>query len=256
MLLAAIAFLAAEPAAATPAPAPEASRLKACLEQAQAEPAKAIPAASRWLAEAKGVARALPQQCLGQAYTSLQNWTAAHGAFIAARDAVAPSDRGARARLGAMAGNASLAAGDATTALAELDNAVADASLTGDKALVGSIRADDARALVSLGRNADAAKVLDLARAEAPKDAQVWLLSATLARRMGQLEQARQQIANAAVLDRSDPAIGLEAGVIAELAGDEAAARASWQAVVAAAPDAPEGRSAKAYLAQIGGSGG
>jgi hypothetical protein len=44
--------------------------------------------------------------------------------------------------------------------------------------------------------------------------------------------------------------------VISELAGDEPAARKSWQAVVAAAPDSPEGKSASAYLAQTGGSAG
>jgi Flp pilus assembly protein TadD len=73
---------------------------------------------------------------------------------------------------------------------------------------------------------------------------------------MGQLQQARQEIETAVALDKSDPAIGLEAGVIAELAGDDAAARQSWKSVVAAAPDTPEAKSANAYLAQIGRSGG
>jgi len=256
MLLAALALIATQTATPVTAASPEQDRLKTCLEQAQTEPEKAIPPVSRWLAEAKGADRALPQQCLGQAYSALQKWNAAHDAFLAARDAAVPSDYTARARLGAMAGNAVLAANDPTKALPELDRAVADASLAGNKPLAGSIRADQAHVLVALGRNADAAKALDLARAEAPKDARVWLLSATLARRMGQLEQARQEIETAVALDKADPAIGLEAGVIAELTGDEAAARQSWQAVVLAAPDTPEAKSAKAYLAQIGGSGG
>jgi tetratricopeptide (TPR) repeat protein len=255
MLLTALTLLAAQGTAAI-APAAAQERLKSCLQQAQAEPAKAIPPASRWLAESKGAAKAWPQQCLGQAYASLQKWNAAHDAFLAARDAAMPSDYVTRAHLGAMAGNAALAGKDPTTALPELEKALADAGLTGDKPLAGSIEGDKARALVALGRNEDAAKALDLARSEAPRDAQVWLLSATLARRMGQLAQARQQIETAETLDRTDPAIGLEAGVIAELGGDEAAARKSWQSVIATTPDGPEAISAKAYLAQIGGSGG
>ncbi len=254
MLLTVLTLLAAQ-AAATAAPAAEQDRLKECLQQAQSIPSAAIPRASRWLAEAKGAARALPQQCLGQAYAGLQKWSAAHDAFLAARDAAVPGDYLTRAHLGAMAGNAALAADDPTTALPELDKAVADAGLTGDQALTGSIESDKARALVALGRDDDAAKALDLARSEAPRDAQVWLLSATLARRMGQLKQAQDQIETAAALDKTDPAIGLEAGVIAELAGDEAAARKSWQSVIAVAPNAPEAKSAEAYLAQIGNRG-
>jgi Flp pilus assembly protein TadD len=81
----------------------------------------------------------------------------------------------------------------------------------------------------------------------------VWLLSATLSRRLGDLTVAQAQIETAATLDGNDPAIALEAGVIAELAGNEDAARKSWQSVVAVAPSSPEATSAKAYLAQIGG---
>lgn len=256
MPLTALAFLAAS--AALPADSPPAAddRLKACLEQAQTDPTAAIARAGEWLAKARDAARAEPQQCIGQAYAGLQKWNAAHDAFLAARDAALPSDLVQRAHLGAMAGNAALAANDPTTALPELAKAVADAKLLGDKALAGSIETDEARALVALGRNQDAAKALDLARSDAPRNGEAWLLSATLSRRMGQLEQAQQQIETAAALDSTDPAIALEAGVIAELAGNEAAARKNWQAVIAAGPDTPEAKSARAYLAQIGRSGG
>lgn len=256
MLLSALALLAAQSAAPAAAPSPDQDRLKSCLEQAQAEPEKALPRANRWLAESKGADRAAPQQCIGEAYAGLQKWNEAHAAFLAARDAAHPGDHVARARLGAMAGNAALARNDPTTALPEFDKAVVDASQADNKTLAGSIMADEARALVALGRNADAAKALDLARAAAPRDTQAWLLSATLSRRMGQLKQAQDQIATAASLDNTDPAIGLEAGVIAELNGDEALARQSWQLVIASKPDSPEAKSAKAYLAQIAGSGG
>jgi tetratricopeptide (TPR) repeat protein len=231
-------------------------RLKECLEQAQSDPAAAVARAGEWLAKARDGERAEAQQCLGQANVALQRWHAAHDAFVAARDAVAPDAYAERARLGAMAGNAALAGNDAAAAATELDKAAADAERAGDRPLAGSIGADQARALVTLGRDDDAAQTLAQARANAPQDADVWLLSATLSRRKGDLTAAQQQIQTAATLDPSDPAVGLEAGVISELAGDEPAARKSWQAVVAAAPDSPEGKSASAYLAQTGGSAG
>ena len=255
MLLSALALFAAQAASSASIPAADQARLKMCLEKVQKDPAAGVKLANDWLAHAHQQGRAPAQQCLGQAYAALQRWNDAHDAFLAARDASVSSDYGTRARLGAMAGNAAMAGKDALTALGELQKAEADASLAGDKALAGSIGADEARALVALGRTDEAMKALDLARSNAPKDAEVWLLSATLARRTGELKAAQAQIETAAALAPRDPAIGLEAGVIAELAGDEAAARKSWQAVIALAPDAPEAASAKAYLAQIGGGG-
>ena len=249
MLLAAIALLTAQAAAA----APGEDRLKECLEQVQAEPAKAITQATAWLAQTQGADRAGPQQCLGAAYASEQRWRPAHDAFLAARDAADPSDYARRARLGAMAGNAALTGSETASALADLAKAEADAALAGDKPLAGSIGGDKARALVALGRNAEAAKALEQARADAPQDVEVWLLSATLSRRLDDLTAAQAQIEAAANLDGNDPAIALEAGVIAELAGNEDAARKSWQSVVAVAPGSPEATSAKSYLAQIGG---
>ena len=248
MLLAAFALLTTEAAA----PAAGQDRLKASLEQAEGEPTKAITQASAWLAQTQGADRAEPQQCLGAAYASEQRWRAAHDAFLAARDASAPSDYARRARLGAMAGNAALTGSETTGALTDLDKAAADAALAGDKPLAGSIGADKARALVALGRNPEAAKALEQARADAPQDAEVWLLSATLSRRLGDLTAAQAQIETAGTLDGNDPAIALEAGVIAELAGNEDAARKSWQSAVAVAPNSPQATSAKAYLAQLG----
>jgi tetratricopeptide (TPR) repeat protein len=256
MLLSVLALILAQAAAVATAPAhtAEQARLTECLAQARTDPATAITTASLWLIEAHDAGKALPQQCLGQAYVSVLRWDAAHDAFIAARDAALASDYAVRARLGAMAGNAALAGNELATALADLDKAVADAALAGDKPLAGSIGADRARALVGLGRNDEAAATLQQARADAPQDAAVWLLSATLARRTGDLKSAQAQIETAAGLAPNDPAVGLEAGVIAALAGNDEAARKSWEAVVALAPDGPEAKSAKAYLTQIDGA--
>jgi tetratricopeptide (TPR) repeat protein len=254
MLVSALTLIVAQAAAVATAPAhtAEQARLAECLGQARTDPATAITTANLWLIESHGPGKALPQQCLGQAYVSVLRWDAAHDAFLAARDLTLSSDYAIRARLGAMAGNAALAGADLATARADLDKAVADAALAGDKPLAGSIAADKARALVALGRNDEAAATLEQARADAPQDADVWLLSATLSRRTNDLASAQAQIETAAGLAPTDPAIGLEAGVIAALAGNDEAARKSWEAIVALAPDGPEANSAKAYLDQIG----
>lgn len=254
MILSALALMTVQAAAVATAPArtAEQARLSQCLDQARTDPATAIATAGLWLIEAHDAGKAWPQQCLGQAYVGVLRWKAAHDAFLAARDAALSGDYAARARLGAMAGNAALAGNELGAALADLDKAAADAALAGDKPLAGSIAADKARALVALGRIEEAATTLGQARADAPQDSNVWLLSATLSRRNGDLKSAQAQIETAAGLAPMDAAVGLEAGVIAALAGNDEAARKSWEAVVALAPDGPEAKSAETYLAEIG----
>lgn len=256
MILAALALLAAQPVAVATAPkgSPEQARLTVCLGQARTDPATAITTAGLWLKEAHDTGRALPQQCLGQAYVSLLRWNAAEAAFLAARDAALAGDHALRARLGAMAGNAAFAGHEFAAALADLDIAAADALAAPDTPLAGSIEADKARALVGLQRDGEAAAALEQARAHAPQDAEVWLLSATLSRRTGDLKAAQGQVETAAALAPKAPAVALEAGVIAELAGNAEAARKSWNSVLALAADSPEAETARTYLAETGGS--
>jgi len=253
--LALIAALLIAQAAASPAGGAatlEEDRLAGCRQQARTDPATAMVTASRWLAEAQGPARSAPQQCLGFAYTSLLRWDAAESAFLAAREALLPNEHAPRARLAAMAGNAALAGGRNEAALAAFDLAQADAGAAGDASLAGTLQADRARALVALDRVGEAAEALANARRDAPQDPSVWLLSATLSRRQGALEQALGQIRTAAALAPDDPAIGLEAGLIAALSGQDEAAQTSWQAVLAASPRSPEAALARDYLAQLG----
>jgi tetratricopeptide (TPR) repeat protein len=224
--------------AQTPAP----SRRQLCIRLAEGE-----ASAASWLAQAQGADRAFAGECLGIALMRQAKWDAAERAFLAARDAA--EDKPLRARLGAMAGNAALAHGSAAAALFALDSAKADASA--DPALTGGIAVDRARALVMLKRNAEAATALAEARAATPGDADAWLLSATLSRRMNKLAEAQAQIEKAAALRPADPDVGLEAGLIAVLAGQEEAARRSWQSVLSTAPDSDAAATAKGYLAQL-----
>jgi len=233
-------------------PAAQSGRGQECLAQVDEDADDAVDVAQAWLANgAKSPAeQAEAQLCLGLAQSRLEDWSAAETAFLASRDA-SGADRQRRARLGAMAGDAALAAGANERALAALDAARADAAGLSDPALTVPIALDRARALVALKRPDEAAAALAEARAAAPDNPEAWLLSATLSRRQGHLAEAQAQIVRAAELAPIDPAVGLEAGVIAMLAGREEPARKSWASVVAAAPDSPEAETAKGYLAQL-----
>lgn len=234
---------------AAPAPAP-ATKLTACLAAAHEDPSSAAEAAAAWRQQAKGGERAQAEECRGVALAAGEEWTDAEQAFVAARDiSTLPADK---ARYGAMAGNAALAGGEAARAETELATAHADALSAGDKRLAGDIAIDRSRALVALHRDGDAAAALDEGRGNSPGNATGWLLSATLARRHNDLANAQRLIERAADLDPVDPAIGLEAGVIAVLGGREEAARKSWQSVIAAAPASAEAKIAQGYLDQLG----
>lgn len=240
------------PRAKKAAVAPVQGRLARCIALARSAPLEAIKETDAWLAEAKGSARADPGECKGLALTVLGRWQEAAAAFAAAHDDTALSELAQRAARGAMAGNAALAAGEAEAALAAFDTAHGEARRAKDLTLAGGIALDRTRALVALKRTEEAAAALAEARAVLPESPATWLLSATFSRREGKLADAQSQIERAARLDPRDPAIGLEAGVIAVLGGRDHAARLSWQAVIALAPDSGEAASAQAYLDQLG----
>lgn len=239
-----------QPSAVAAPPPP--SRLQECLELAENEPEQAIDAAQDWLDKEKGPGRVAPGQCLGVAHAQLGNWTEAEAALLAARDSALTEEHEVRARIGAMAGNYALAGGKPEAALVTLDAAHADAMAVPDAALAGAIAIDRASALVALKRDDEAATALTEARTSRPNDAQAWLLSATLSRRMGKLAEAQQQIQRAADILPIDPGIGLEAGVIAMLSGREESARRSWQSVIDAKPDSGAAATARGYIAQLG----
>lgn len=224
------------------------SALETCLATAQTAPDKAHAIAVEWIKRTSGEQRAAGEHCLGVAAGNMGEWNAARAAFVAARaDA---DDTAFRTRMNALAGSAALASGDAEGALALLDAARAEDPV--DPSVRGAIALDRASALVALGRDGEAAAALTDARTAMPDDPQAWLLSATLSRRTGDLATAQNQIEKAAAFDPRDPSIGLEAGVIAVLAGHSEAARKSWRSVMEMAPDSPQAQAAKGYLAQLG----
>lgn len=229
----------------------EQARLDICLDKARSDPGAAMVEASAWLGERSSASKSYPQQCLGYAYTMLQRWDAAEQAFLAAREAEPEGSHFRRAQLATMAANAALAEDRVDAALLSLVLAKADAEATADAGLQSLVETDRARALVIKGRETEAEAALASARTLDAQNALAWLLSATLARRLGKLDEAQAHISTAAALSPDYPEVGLEAGVIAMLQGREDAAEASWRSVLAVEPDGDVAATARDYLAQL-----
>ncbi|MBJ6120236.1 tetratricopeptide repeat protein [Sphingomonas mollis] len=244
-MIPALLLLAAQ-VAGPPAPPPTES----CAALAARDPARARGNAERWRLAGGGP---MARQCMGLAWAKDARWLDAAASFEqAAREAEVARDPAA-ATYWAQAGNAWLAAADATKARAALDAALAAGTLTGLD--LGEAQLDRARTLVALQQPAAARLDLDSALRNAPDDPLAWLLSATLARRMGDLPRARTDLAEALKRSPDDAAVQLEAGNLAALTGDEAAARRAWGEAARLAPTLPAGRSATAALAQFGSTG-
>jgi len=228
------------------------SWLAQCLDQLEDEPTRAHVQAQIRRDTTNGQDRVLANHCLGLASTELGRWEEARAAFTAARQETPAEETRLRARFGAMAGNAALVTGDLPGALVLLDAARTDALAAQAGGMQGLIALDRARVLVGLEQLDAAEAALVEARMFQPDDAETRLLSATLLRRMGKLAEAQEQVEEAARLDPTAPAIGLEAGVIAILDGREEAARSSWQSVIDLSPGTEFATSAQSYLDQLG----
>lgn len=235
--------LAATPALAQRSPE-ERRRYDACIAQTKTDPAKAIETANAW----RAAGGALPaRHCLAMAYLAQERFAPAAVALEqAARAAEAARDPSA-ADLWGQAGNAALLAGDTVKAYAYLSSGLAGAG--GSPARRGELLIDRARANVELGRPGDARSDLDQAIKLAPQEPLARLLSASLARRQGELARAATDIAEAVKLAPTDPDVLLEQGNIAGAQGDADAARAAWEAAVKASPNSPAGQAAKKALA-------
>lgn len=221
-------------------------RFNQCVDLAIDDPAAGISEANQWRIEGGTF---LARHCLGFAYAEQGNWALASKAFVeAAREAeVVRYER--TANFWAQAGNAALADGKAEDALSYLNAALVQGTLKElDK---GEVHLDRARAYVALEQY-DAAKTEFIqVHALAPQDPLGWLLSATLARRTGDLEQAKKDIERASRLAGADPAVALEAGNIAYKAGDTVGAKANWEQAVKLNADSTPAKAASRYLAQL-----
>ena len=226
--------------------------LSRCLLLARDEPEDALDMAQSWRETAENeLELAQSAHCLGLAMVRLDRLDEARRVFEQASAEVPDDNPGYRARLLAMAGNAAMAERRADLAQTLFGDALGHARLSSDAALIGGMLVDRARALVAENRAEEAVPLLAEARTQVPDDAQAWLLSATLSRRLERLGEAQKQIETAADLDPRDPQIGLEAGVIAALAGRSEDAARSFRSVLEVAPDSPQAERARGYLEQL-----
>ena len=224
-----------------------ATKFQACLDAATGDPEAGIRFANAWRLDG-GLFHA--RQCLGFAYAKVERWPPAIVAFEQAADeAERAGDTVSGARLWAQAGNAALAGGDAAKAKTYFDAALARGIPPGLER--GEVYLDRARTLVALNELGEARIDLDIALNEAPKDPLAWLLSATLARRAGQLGLAQQHIARAVQMSPDDASVALEEGNIAVLTDHADVARAAWQRAVRLSATSPAGKAAADNLARL-----
>lgn len=245
----------AKAASATPRTAPSklpmlpetAAKFQACLDLATGDPDAGIRFANAWRLDG-GVFHA--RQCLGFAYAKAERWAPAIVAFEQAADeAERAGDTVSGARLWAQAGNAALAGGDAAKARTYFDAALARGIPPGLER--GEAYLDRARTRVALGDLGAARGDLDVALNEAPNDPLGWLLSATLARRAGQMGLAQQHIARAVQMSPDDASVALEEGNIAVLTDHTDIARSAWQRAVKLSPQGAAGKAAADNLTRL-----
>lgn len=222
------------------------ARYDRCVALIGKDPAAARAEAARWrIAGGRWFARA----CAGLAFAKESNFAAAATEFEEAARAAELGHDDRTAGYWAQAGNAWLAAGNPARARTALDAALAGGTLKGLQ--LGEAQLDHARALVATGDMAAARTDLDRALANAPEDPLAWLLSATLARRMGSMVRAKTDIAEALKRASDDASVQLEAGNIAATLRDETGAKSAWAQAVRIAPDSEAGRHAAAALQQF-----
>ena len=224
------------------------ARFDRCIAQIATDPAAARAAAAEWRMEGGGW---FARQCAGMAYARQASWPAAAAEFDAAARAAEAGHDARAPTYWAQAGNAWLAAAEPAKARVALDAALASGGLAGLQR--GEAQLDRARALVALDQLAAARGDLDAALKDAPDDPLAWLLSATLARRTGDLPRAKADVAEALKRAADDASVQLEAGNIAALGHDEASARRAWSEAARVAPASDAGRSAAAALKQFDG---
>jgi len=230
-----------------PVPEKFAKPFQVCLDQALESPDQGVVFAQKWRLEGGSF---YARHCMGFAYARAERWAPAIVAFEQAADEAERSGEMAQsARLWAQAGNAALASGDPAKARTSFDAALARGLPDGIEK--GETHLDRARALVALSDFKAARDSLDVALTQVPQDPLAWLLSATLARRLGELKLAQAHIARAVQLSPDDASVALEEGNIAVLTDHADIARSAWQRAVKLAPESPAGKAAADNLTRL-----
>ena len=234
--------------------AAEAAHYRDCLETARRDPAAALAASAAWQAAGGGLAA---KHCAAVAFIGQDSYREGIARLNAIAedlrlgrelpyDPLGPADaRRLLAEVYAQIGNAWLLAGDPSKAYTALSQGLAEAPLDDDRARV-ELYIDRARALAETRDFTAALADLEEARALAATRSDILLFMASAYRALDRLAEARDAIARAIDLAGEGPEAVLIRGNIAFAAGDLAAARRDWQAVVTRWPE-----SAAAGLARV-----
>ena len=140
---------------------------------------------------------------------------------------------------------------EAQVAIRILNQAYLDATDASAIELQAHILVDKARVLVHLNELNTAQTAIAEAKILDPKNAEIYLLSASLMRTQGRLEEAQEQIELALQLEPAKPEIILEAGLILMLDDKEGAARLQWEKLINLSPNTPYSEIARDYLKQL-----
>lgn len=170
----------------------------------------------------------------------------AAAAFESAADLTSATDP-ARDRALAAAGNMWIAAGQPGKAAIALDKALAGTGLKADQhglALLDRARAAEAQNDLKTAR----AKVAEAAKTIG-EDPFLWYFSAALSLREEDVPAAKSAINRALAMAPDSAEVLFEAGHVAKAAGEEAQARDYWNKSIAADPNGPTGKAARAAIA-------
>ena len=243
-MILALLLAATAPASADPI-AGDRSRYNACLAVARSDPARAIAMANGWRIEGGGLPA---RHCLGLAMAqagdsagAIANLTAA---AMAAREAGSPL----ALLLWRQVAEVAVDGGRPDAALPAIDAGLA---LAGDGATAAPFHLLKAQALVDLKRDGEAANALAAAVDADPDVPDGWLLKATLARRMGDLDGAEAAIIEAGRRAPDSAEVQYEAGTIAAAQGKTDLAKAAWTAAAGNDPDGVAGKAAAKALAAL-----
>ncbi len=252
ILLSLLLSLQVDPATQRPLTGPPAPRnlteirLNECLDLSTQDPNSGIISANEWKLQGGGF---LADHCLGFAYAIDFKFDAAMNAFDNAAQAAAKVQDVRSARFWLQAANAAIAAQKPQQAIGFVDAALSQGTLKDTQ--LGEAHLDKARAMVALKREEQAGAELALAQKFVPQDPLVWLLSATLNRRLGKTTIARADIDVAARLVPSDSAVALEQGNIEATDGNYEAAEKHWRNVLAIRPEGRTADAARKLLSQL-----
>jgi len=188
------------------------------------------------------VCRALQAQKAGDSAGAAQDFENAAKAL--------PDKDPQAARLWAAAGNLWIEANQPAQAASALDRALAAPGLAGPQR--GEALLDRARAAEAQGELKVARARLSEAAPTISDDPFYWYFSSALAIREGDSATAKSAIDKALSLAPNEPTILFEAGHVADLAGDDSAARSYWMRAASGDPGGAVGRAAAKAVEMLG----